>query len=247
MSLHRSLAFSREQMRKEPPIFLWSEYVSSGGGVRRCLSITGMRLWIRSVVDWAPNSNSSMEAKASPRIITASTWAFIIAWTRGRGKTCRTFGLSKTHHVYDPNRRNCWRNWSDGFCSCWFYSDRFCSCPQFLSTLGYQKTYYHGLWCKGHRQTETFTLDSNPVRNFMSIDFWRTPSRLPSAAEWIIYNSNRLSVFLSVWHVSMTYFGCWSRSMRISPRCRHLWNSDRTLAWRQSPTATPTAIKRSWS
>lgn len=67
-------------MRKEPPIFRCSEYVSSGGGVRRCFSITGMRLWILLVVDWQPNLKSSLEAKASPRIITASTWAFIIAW-----------------------------------------------------------------------------------------------------------------------------------------------------------------------
>lgn len=86
MSLHLSFASSREQMRNEPPILRWSEYVSSGGGVSRCLSITGMRLWILSVVDWAPNSKASTEAKASPRIITASTWAFIIDWTHGGKK-----------------------------------------------------------------------------------------------------------------------------------------------------------------
>lgn len=68
-------------MRNEPPILRWSEYVSSGGGVSRCLSITGIRLWILSVVDWEPKSKGSEEAKASPRIITASTWAFTIAWT----------------------------------------------------------------------------------------------------------------------------------------------------------------------
>lgn len=81
ISLHCSWAFNREQMRNEPPILRWSEYVSSGGGVSRCLSITGMRLWILSVVDWEPKSKGSEEAKASPRIITASTWAFTIAWT----------------------------------------------------------------------------------------------------------------------------------------------------------------------
>ncbi|TNN38659.1 hypothetical protein EYF80_051176 [Liparis tanakae] len=73
MSLHCSCASSRAQMRNEPPILRWSEYVSSGGGVSRCLSITGMRLWILCVVDWEPNSKPSAEAKASPRIITAST------------------------------------------------------------------------------------------------------------------------------------------------------------------------------
>lgn len=82
ISLHEIFASSREQMRNEPPIFRCSEYVSSGGGVRRCLSITGMRLWILSVVDWEPKLKASVEAKASPRIITASTWAFTIAWAQ---------------------------------------------------------------------------------------------------------------------------------------------------------------------
>lgn len=81
MSLQLIFAFSREQIRKEPPILRCKEYVSSGGGVRRCLSITGIRLWILSVVDWDPKSKDSVEAKASPRIITASTCAFSIAWT----------------------------------------------------------------------------------------------------------------------------------------------------------------------
>lgn len=35
------------------------------------------------------------------------------------------------------------------------------------------------------------TFDSYPVRNFISIDFWRTPSLLPSEAERIIYNSSK--------------------------------------------------------
>ncbi|KAA8581899.1 hypothetical protein FQN60_008639 [Etheostoma spectabile] len=50
MFLQEILALSLEQMRKEPPILRWREYVSSGGGVRRSLSITGMRLWMRLVV-----------------------------------------------------------------------------------------------------------------------------------------------------------------------------------------------------
>lgn len=102
MSLHCSFAFSREQIRNEPPILRWSEYVSSGGGVSRCLSITGMRLWILSVVDWEPNSKVSVEAKASPRIITASTWAFIIGWTQ-KGEKNTAHLVSAYDHLVQYN------------------------------------------------------------------------------------------------------------------------------------------------
>lgn len=45
--------------------------------------------------------------------------------------------------------------------------------------------------------TEVLTFDSKPVRNFISMDFWRTPSLSPSAAERIIYNWHR--IYLSFW------------------------------------------------
>lgn len=80
MSRHGMRALSLEQMRKEPAILRWREYDSSGGGVRRCRSMTGMRFWMRWVVLWVPKSKGSLEAKASPRIITASTWASANAW-----------------------------------------------------------------------------------------------------------------------------------------------------------------------
>lgn len=40
----------------------------------------------------------------------------------------------------------------------------------------------------------TLTFDSYPVRNFISMDFWRTPSLLPSAAERIIYKWKRIDL-----------------------------------------------------
>lgn len=149
MSLQLIFAFSREQIRKEPPILRCKEYVSSGGGVRRCLSITGIRLWILSVVDWDPKSKDSVEAKASPRIITASTCAFSIAWTEE---------MKINHYILDTK---CCR-----------------SCKQ-KKVLNIEINMCVCV-CE--------TLDSYPVKNFISIDFFRTPSRSPSTAERMIWN-----------------------------------------------------------
>ena len=73
-------ACSLAQSRKHPAILRCSEYVSSGGGVRRCFSITGNNSWILIAVLWRPKSKTASCANASPRIITASTWACCIAY-----------------------------------------------------------------------------------------------------------------------------------------------------------------------
>lgn len=50
--------------------------------------MTGIRLWIFSVVLWVPKSKGSSEAKASPRMRMASRWASSMAYieTKGRGE-----------------------------------------------------------------------------------------------------------------------------------------------------------------
>lgn len=75
-------ASSFAQSRKHPDILRCREYVSSGGGVSRCLSITGIRPWIRAAVLCLPKSNDSSLENGSPSIITASTCAFSIIWSQ---------------------------------------------------------------------------------------------------------------------------------------------------------------------
>lgn len=85
MFLQGILAFSLVQIRKEPPIFRWREYVSSGGGTSRCFSMIGIKPWIFSVVLWLPKSKGSSDAKASPRMRTAFKWASSISYPKERG------------------------------------------------------------------------------------------------------------------------------------------------------------------
>lgn len=73
--------------------------------------------------------------------------------------------------------------------------------PQLWTTIGMIKLisigstcfgllHYHSFFCMyltGIVTAAMLTFDSYPVRNFISMDFWRTPSLLPSAAERIIY------------------------------------------------------------
>lgn len=75
-------ASSFAQSRKHPDILRCREYVSSGGGVSRCLSITGIRPWIRAAVLCLPKSNDSSLENGSPSIITASMCAFSIIWSQ---------------------------------------------------------------------------------------------------------------------------------------------------------------------
>ena len=69
--------------KNEPDIFRCSEYVSSGGGERRWRSMIGMICCIRLVVSCVWKLNGSSLAKGSPRIMTASAWAFVITCKRG--------------------------------------------------------------------------------------------------------------------------------------------------------------------
>ena len=66
------------QSKNEPDIFRCSEYVSSGGGERRCRNMIGMIRWMRLVVSCVWKLNGSSLAKGSPRIITASACALVI-------------------------------------------------------------------------------------------------------------------------------------------------------------------------
>ena len=64
--------------KNEPDIFRCSEYVSSGGGERRCRNMIGKIRWMRLVVSCVWKLNGSSLAKGSPRIITASACALVI-------------------------------------------------------------------------------------------------------------------------------------------------------------------------
>jgi len=76
LQLIRQRSFAHN--KKLPAILRCREYVSSGGGVKRCLIITGTKWWILAAVLCRPKSNISSSANASPRVITASTCACCI-------------------------------------------------------------------------------------------------------------------------------------------------------------------------
>lgn len=160
MSLHGIRAFSLEQMRKEPAILRWREYVSSGGGVRRWRSMTGTRPWMRCVVLWAPKSNGSAEANASPRIITASTWASSKAWRTTTSGHLNSESF-RTYSDTDDDRINA-NKWILG--------------EEGLTPEGSQSE------TNQQKRGKSLTLASKPVRNFRSFDLERTVARSPTDA-----------------------------------------------------------------
>lgn len=95
------------------------------------------------------------------------------------------------------------------------------------------------------------TCDSYPVRNFISLDFCRTPSLFWCAAALIIW-ANRMRwillkifnvIFLGGSHLSYTWLKriivSGTHFFNISPQCTCQWSFYQSLAWPRSPTVQP--------